>query len=152
MSDLHVIPNNDLDGHIENEHCACRPHLDKLALEATGTKIWVHNSYDGREGLEQAKNILKNAPIIFNDRQFKDKLMIRCVGDVSLWSRIIHLFHPKIEIEVDVYCEEIMPAHAAQVKIISVSYLDLLKQWWRRTFNKKHGWIHTPNMEQKNEA
>lgn len=52
----HVTPINDLYKHIENGTvCPCSPYR-KTVENCT---IIVHNSFDGREGLEMAKEILK---------------------------------------------------------------------------------------------
>jgi hypothetical protein len=42
-----VIPMNDLHGHTYGEGCSCGPRNQG--------GIWVHNSFDGREILERAK-------------------------------------------------------------------------------------------------
>ena len=49
----HVIPRNDLEEHIESEYCHCSPTLTEFG-------IIVHNSFDGREGVEWAMEILNN--------------------------------------------------------------------------------------------
>jgi len=44
---LHVYPINDLEEHVLESTCKCEP-----SLVEEGEMIWVHNSFDGREGLE----------------------------------------------------------------------------------------------------
>jgi hypothetical protein len=63
----HVIPVNDSGKHVEESlygafifkkypvcPCSCKPRL----LEDGGGPIFVHNSFDGREGIEWTKDIL----------------------------------------------------------------------------------------------
>jgi len=50
MSDVHVLPLNDLKPHEESRQCECRPRVEK---QGEGTVV-VHNSWDGREILERA--------------------------------------------------------------------------------------------------
>lgn len=47
----HVTPNNDLHPHDDNSECKCNPRL----MNVNGNTIVVHNSYDGREGMEWLK-------------------------------------------------------------------------------------------------
>ena len=42
------MPINDLKEHSENSICECKPKI----IYENGEMIIVHNSYDGREGLE----------------------------------------------------------------------------------------------------
>ena len=52
----HIIPENDLKEHVSNGSlCPCGPSI----IEVEGELILVHNSYDGREALEWANQILK---------------------------------------------------------------------------------------------
>jgi bisphosphoglycerate-independent phosphoglycerate mutase (AlkP superfamily) len=52
---IHVIPLDDTNCHsMENHLCACDPKIK----DEGGTLIVIHNSYDGREALEQANEIL----------------------------------------------------------------------------------------------
>lgn len=58
----HILPNNDLKPHIEyGSICHCDPTVKLLD---GGDIMIVHNSFDGREGLEIANEILST-----NDRQ-----------------------------------------------------------------------------------
>lgn len=50
----HVIPLNDLKPHEETSLCNCYP---KIVME-NGNMIFVHNSYDKRELVEQVKEII----------------------------------------------------------------------------------------------
>jgi hypothetical protein len=62
----HVLPQNDLKPHIENSviraiglpycECECRPEH----MEVMGGMVIVHHSFDGREGVEWANEILNN--------------------------------------------------------------------------------------------
>lgn len=45
---IHVIPLNDLKEHTEDSTCECVPQL----IVESGEMIFIHNSYDGRELLE----------------------------------------------------------------------------------------------------
>ena len=49
MEDLHVVPINDLKPHLDSSTCPCKP---RLFIEFG--KIWIHNSWDGREITERA--------------------------------------------------------------------------------------------------
>jgi len=55
--DIHVIPENDLQVHIESEKCWCNPwrHTEE-------PRILIHNSADGRE-LTEEDAIWMNAPM-----------------------------------------------------------------------------------------
>jgi len=50
----HIIPIKDLKEHVD-VGCECNPRLDILE---NGDILLIHNSYDGREGLELANEIL----------------------------------------------------------------------------------------------
>lgn len=47
-------PIQDTGEHIDGNMCKCSPKM----IEESGNIIWVHNSFDGRESLEEAKEIL----------------------------------------------------------------------------------------------
>ena len=49
--DQHVLPIGDTHAHTELLQCLCRPYVE---TQPNGTRIVVHNSYDGREYLEPA--------------------------------------------------------------------------------------------------
>lgn len=51
---IHILPVSDLKEHEESSTCGCNPKI----IEESGELICVHNSYDGREGLELANEIL----------------------------------------------------------------------------------------------
>ena len=53
---LHILPINDLKEHEESSTCEC---CLKLIIE-NGEMIFVHNSFDGREIIEEVNKILKN--------------------------------------------------------------------------------------------
>lgn len=42
---INIVPENDLDVHVEDSTCECRP---KVIFE-NGEMIIVHNAFDGRE-------------------------------------------------------------------------------------------------------
>jgi hypothetical protein len=54
----HVLPTNDLEEHEESTTCKCEPRV----LYENGEMIIVHNSFDGREGVEIANEILNKTP------------------------------------------------------------------------------------------
>jgi hypothetical protein len=47
IDETHVIPQRDLKPHTENAGCWCQPFDDE--------GIWVHNSLDQREAIEQGR-------------------------------------------------------------------------------------------------
>jgi hypothetical protein len=51
----HVLPNNDLQEHKESSICGRNPTIETYP---NGNVVIIHNSYDGREGLEMANEIL----------------------------------------------------------------------------------------------
>lgn len=51
----HVLPNNDLKEHRESYACHCLPEIKC----EDGNMIIVHNSFDGREGVEWTNEILE---------------------------------------------------------------------------------------------
>ncbi len=51
-----IIPVNDVKEHSEYSTCECNPTIDIV----NGVVIITHNSFDGREGLEMANEILNN--------------------------------------------------------------------------------------------
>ena len=54
----HIYPVNDTKEHLlESTSCDCSPSV----LFENGEMLIIHNSYDGREGLEMANEILKNS-------------------------------------------------------------------------------------------
>lgn len=50
----HITPINDLKEHTESG-CECNPMVN---VQENGDILMLHNSYDGREGLELANEIL----------------------------------------------------------------------------------------------
>ena len=50
----HILPVNDIDIHEESSVCKCEPDVK----EVEGGILIVHNSFDGREGLEMTNEIL----------------------------------------------------------------------------------------------
>ncbi|MEO7047626.1 MAG: hypothetical protein ABI091_20170 [Ferruginibacter sp.] len=53
---FYVLPVNDIKEHRESYICPCLPEIKY----ESGNMIVVHNSFDGREGLEWVNEILKN--------------------------------------------------------------------------------------------
>jgi len=53
----HLLPTDDLEEHKESSMCRCNPEV-KIG---EGGVLIVHNSFDGREGLELAKEILNSS-------------------------------------------------------------------------------------------
>lgn len=51
---IHVMPIDDIEEHEESTTCKCEPKV----LHENGEMIVVHNSFDGREGVEWANEIL----------------------------------------------------------------------------------------------
>lgn len=55
---IHIYPNNDIKEHIlEGVNCPCEP---KITTDGYDDVIIIHNSFDGREGVEWANEILNN--------------------------------------------------------------------------------------------
>lgn len=52
---INVFPVNDLRPHMLNSTCECSPRV----IFENGEMIVIHSSYDGREALEEANEILK---------------------------------------------------------------------------------------------
>lgn len=52
---IHITPVGDLREHLQDTMCECRPVVQ---MEESGDIICIHNSYDGREGLELANEVL----------------------------------------------------------------------------------------------
>lgn len=52
---INIYPTNDLEEHILDSTCKCMPTIE----EAYGEMIVVHNSFDCREAVEEAKEIIK---------------------------------------------------------------------------------------------
>ena len=50
MSDIHVIPLNDLREHVAERSCWCKPTLDDEEFD-----VYIHHSLDKRESYEQGK-------------------------------------------------------------------------------------------------
>lgn len=53
---INILPNNDLESHTENTTCKCEPRV----IYHNGETIVIHNSFDGREGVEWVNEILNN--------------------------------------------------------------------------------------------
>ena len=57
MAIYHVLPINDIEEHEESSTCKCEPRAEK---QENGNIIIIHNSFDGREGVEWTNEILNN--------------------------------------------------------------------------------------------
>ena len=53
---IHITPIGDLEPHEENTTCKCEPKV----IYENGEMIVIHNSFDGREGVEITNEILNN--------------------------------------------------------------------------------------------
>ena len=53
---IHVMPINDLKEHDEDTSCECQPAVEMD--DAGNGFLVIHNSYDGREAVETANEIL----------------------------------------------------------------------------------------------
>lgn len=59
MAIWHILPCNDIEEHDENTTCKCHPRVE---MQENGDMLVIHNSFDGREAIEMANEILnKNA-------------------------------------------------------------------------------------------
>lgn len=54
----HVTPTNDLESHEEATTCKCDPRVEHV----NGNMVVIHNSFDGREGVEWVEEVLKTFP------------------------------------------------------------------------------------------
>lgn len=52
----HILPVADIEPHDESSTCKCEPAVQVMEF---GDLIIIHNSFDGREGVEIANQILK---------------------------------------------------------------------------------------------
>lgn len=50
----HILPVNDSEQHEESSMCNCEPRVDT----SNGYVLIIHNSFDGREAIEWANEIL----------------------------------------------------------------------------------------------
>ena len=50
MNAIHVLPVSDLKEHTETDDCECKPRVEYVG---EGGKVVIHNSYDGREIVEE---------------------------------------------------------------------------------------------------
>ena len=55
MAIIHVLPIDDLKPHEESSTCECEPRVEIVE----GGMLVVHNSWDGREWVEKANDILQ---------------------------------------------------------------------------------------------
>ena len=51
---INIIPLNDSEEHEELSTCKCKPRVDLIH----GSMTIIHNSFDGREAVEEAKSLL----------------------------------------------------------------------------------------------
>lgn len=52
----HVIPIGDIKAHVTSINCKCSPASE---VQDNGITVIIHHSYDGREWVEQAKELIK---------------------------------------------------------------------------------------------
>ena len=52
---LHITPLNDLKQHEQTTTCECEPSIETV----NGNILVIHNSFDGREGLEMFNEIIE---------------------------------------------------------------------------------------------
>ena len=57
MRKIHILPLNDLKDHKESEFCDCDPEVE---VQHNGDVLYIHNSFDGREAVEMANDVLKH--------------------------------------------------------------------------------------------
>jgi hypothetical protein len=53
----HVLPINDTNEHEESSACECQPELQ---MQENGNMLIIHNSFDGREIIEELLDELNN--------------------------------------------------------------------------------------------
>lgn len=53
----HILPNNDSDTHIEKDYCKCKPKIEVFEDRI----LIIHNSFDGREAVEWANEIINKS-------------------------------------------------------------------------------------------
>ncbi len=68
----HILPINDLKEHEEKSTCECNPRVEFI----NGNQLIIHNSFDGREGVELAKEVL-------NDELRKKRTTPRTLSDMA---------------------------------------------------------------------
>ena len=54
---LHIMPIDDIKPHYDSPDCTCQPRRELIE----NTVIYIHNSWDGREILEQAIHYLNSS-------------------------------------------------------------------------------------------
>ena len=54
---VHILPINDLKEHEESTTCECKP---KIEILEDGEIMVIHNSYDGREFIEELVSNINN--------------------------------------------------------------------------------------------
>ena len=55
MEIYHITPENDIKDHEQSSLCECDPEVQKINNSA----LVIHNSFDGREAVEWANEILR---------------------------------------------------------------------------------------------
>lgn len=77
----HVLPNNDTHPHEETTICECDPEI----INQNGNMIVVHNSFDGREGIEWSGEVLKQSERMNNafDKLLGDNYRLRELTTMS---------------------------------------------------------------------
>jgi hypothetical protein len=49
--DYHILPVEDLEAHLEDDTCPCRPTFESVL----GGRLVIHNAFDGRELVENSE-------------------------------------------------------------------------------------------------
>ena len=68
---------------------------------------------------------------VFKGKVYKDQMHVWTTLKVPFFRRLLAIFCAEIKVEVEVYTEEVMPAHAAETKITTFYYWDLIERWWK---------------------
>jgi hypothetical protein len=76
--DIHVMPVDDLREHVF-ENCPCNPEIGVVDADL----IYIHNSWDGKEFVEQVEEFLgiENESELNEDSTCKDYLQVQMEGD-----------------------------------------------------------------------
>jgi hypothetical protein len=73
----HILPLNDTEEHERSPFCQCEPKIEK---QENGSMLIIHNSFDGREMVEEAKKILDySKPEITRTSRYKIKAFIKAI-------------------------------------------------------------------------
>lgn len=85
---------------------------------------------------------MTNDPIIFDNVEYADHMIIRCKIYLSFWQRLGLLFTGKMEYEGDVYVKErTMPPYKVVSKCRTITLVDMMRGWYYRKTHKG-GMVH----------